>query len=213
ADQDLPPFMWAHAADVSRYPFDPAKAKALFEEAGWTRGADGFLHKGSQRFDLVLVSNNTNSTRRLAVVQVQNMLRQAGVDAEIKFYLGTLLFATMAEGGILQNGKFDLAWTGWVSGIDPDNSQVVMCKFQPPHGSNETRYCNSQVDAAEDDALTHFEIPVRKTAYARIEALLTHDVPFIATWWPRQIQPINPDFKGFRPNPVTASWNAYQWEI
>jgi hypothetical protein len=32
-------------------------------------------------------------------------------------------------------------------------------------------------------------------------------------WVPRQIQPINPAFKGFAPNPVNEAWNAYEWEI
>jgi peptide/nickel transport system substrate-binding protein len=141
------------------------------------------------------------------------MLRQAGIDVEIKFYLGSLLFATMAEGGILQNGKYDLSWNGWVAGIDPDQSALFMCKFQPPNGNNETHYCNPVLDAAEEKALTNFDIPTRKAAYAEIEAILTRDVPSLAIWWPRQVQPINSDFKGFRPNPVTASWNAYQWDI
>ncbi len=213
ADQDLPPFMWAHSKDITRYPFSVAKAKALLAEAGWTPGPDGIFQKDGQRLSLVLVSNSTNATRRLAVVQVQNMLHSAGIDSEIKFYLGTLLFATMAEGGILQNGKYDLSWNGWVAGIDPDQSQLFMCKAIPPHGSNETRYCNPELDAAEEKALTNFDIPTRKAAYDTIEALLTRDVPSLAVWWPRQVQPINPDFKGFRPNPVTSSWNAQEWAI
>ncbi len=213
ADQDLPPFMWAHAQNITRYPFDPAKSKALLAQAGWTPGPDGFLQKNGQRLSLVLVTNNSNATRRLAVVQVQNMLRAVGIDVEIKFYLGALLFATMAEGGILQNGHYDLSWNGWVAGIDPDQSTLYMCKAQPPNGNNTSHYCNAELDAAEEKALTNFDIPTRKTAYGVIEALLTRDMPVDAIWWPRQIQPINPDFKGFRPNPVTASWNSYQWEI
>ena len=141
------------------------------------------------------------------------MLRALGIELEPKFYLGSLLFATMGQGGILQNGKFDLAWTGWVAGIDPDQSSLFVCSAQPPNGNNESHYCSSGLDEAEHSALTNFEVPVRKAAYARIEAILTRDVPVLPVWWPRQIQPINPDFTGFRPNPVTASWNAYQWEI
>ena len=213
ADQDLPPFMWAHSKNVTRYPLDLAKSKALLAQAGWTPGSDGIMQKNGQRLSLVLITNNTNATRRLAVVQVQNMLRSAGIDAEIKFYLGTLLFATMAEGGILQNGKYDLSWNGWVAGIDPDQSALFMCDAQPPHGNNETRYCNPELDAAEEKALTNFDIPTRKAAYDTIEALLTRDVPSLPIWWPRQIQPVNPDFKGFRPNPVTSSWNAQEWAI
>ena len=213
ADQDLPPFMWAHSATVTRYPFDLAKAKALMREAGWTPGADGILQKDGKRLSLEMVTNNSNTTRRAGVVQMQAMLKALGVDLEIKLYTGALLFNTMQFGGILQNGKYDLAWTGWVAGIDPDQSSIYLCSAQPPHGNNDTRYCNPEMDEAQKAALTNFDIPTRKAAYTKIEALISRDLPLLSIWWPRQIQPINPDFKGFAPNPVTETWNAYQWDI
>ncbi len=214
ADQDLPPFMWAHAANVPQYPFDLAKAQALVKAAGWSLGSDGYLHKnGGPRLSLVMATNSTNVTRRSGVVQVQAMLRRLGIFVEPKLYLPSQLFAQMQMNGILQTGKFDIAWTGWVAGIDPDQSSIFLSTAQPPNGNNESHYVNPQADAAEEAALQNFDIPTRKAAYARLEAMLERDLPQIPLWWPRQIQPINPDFKGFAPNPVTESWNAYQWEI
>ena len=213
ADQDLPPFMWAHSTTVSRYPYDLEKAKSLMREAGWTPGPDGVLQKNGKRLSLELVTNSTNVTRRAGMVQTQAMLRRLGIEAQIKLYLGSLLFDTMPNGGILQSGKFDLAWAGWVAGIDPDQSSVFLCSAQPPNGNNTARYCNQQQDEAQGVALRNFAIPVRKAAYTQIEALLSRDLPEISIWWPRQIQPVSPDFKGFTPNPVTETWNAYQWDI
>jgi peptide/nickel transport system substrate-binding protein len=213
ADQDLPPFMWAHAGDITRYPYDLGKAKRLMAQAGWAPGPDGILRKNGRRLSLTIATNVSNATRRLAVVQVQAMLRGLGIDLQPKFYLGSMLFATMGQGGILQNGKFDLAWTGWVSGIDPDQSSLFLCSAQPPNGNNDDLYCNPELDLAEHIALTHFDVATRKAAYAQIEAILTRDLPDLPIWWPRQIQPVNPDFTHFTPNPVTGSWNAYQWEI
>jgi len=213
ADQDLPPFMWAHASDVTRYPHDIAKAKALLAAAGYAPGPGGVLVRNGQKLVLQVATNASNATRRAAVVEVQAMLRDVGIEVEVKTYLGSLLYATMGQGGILQNGKFDLAFTGWVAGIDPDQSSIFFCRSQPPHGNNETHYCNARMDAAENAALTHFDRPSRTRAYAEIETLLARDVPEIPLWWPRMIEPINPDFKHFAPNPVTESWNAYTWDI
>ncbi len=213
ADQDLPPFMWAHAKGVMRYPFDLAKARALLHDAGWTPGPDGVMEKNGKRLTLQITYNGSNATRRRAVVSVQSMLRALGVAAEVKPYIASLLFAPYGMGGILQTGRYDLAWDGWVSGIDPDNSSMFLCSARPPNGNNTSFYCKAEMDAAQAVALTHFAIPVRTAAYANIEALLARDQPVIPVWWPRQIQPINPDFAHFTPNPVTESWNAYQWEI
>jgi peptide/nickel transport system substrate-binding protein len=214
ADQDLPPFMWAHAKNVTVYPHAPARAKALLARAGWKPGPDGILRNAAGRkLGLTLVTNVSNATRRLGVVQVQSMLEALGIEVEVKTYQGALLFATMGQGGILQNGKYDLSWTGWVAGIDPDQSSLFTCGARPPNGNNTTFYCEPAMDAAQERALTNYDIPTRKAAYATIETLLTRDVPQVPIWWPRQIQPVNPDFKNFTPNPVTTSWNAYQWEI
>ena len=213
ADQDLPPFIWAHAKDVTRYPFDPAKASTLLDAAGWTRGPGGVRMKNGQPLALDLAYNVSNTTRRAGVVQIQSMLAAVGIRVEIKSYDQSLLFATYGQGGILQTGKFDMSWTGWYSGIDPDNSSVVTCAAIPPQGNNTTFYCNPQLDAAESAALDTFDIAARKRAYAKIEAILTREEPQIPLWWPRQLQPINPDFKNFSPNPVTETWNAYTWDI
>ena len=213
ADQDLPPFMWAHQSDVTKYPFDLERSRALLRAAGWVPGADGDVTKGGQKLVLTIATNVSNATRRKGLVQVQSMLHAVGIVVEEKTYQGALLFATMGQGGVLQTGHFDLAWTGWVAGFDPDNNTLFTCGARPPNGNNETRYCNPELDAAENEALTNFDIPTRKKAYAKIESLLTRDVPQLSVWWPRQIQPVNPDFRNFTPNPVTETWNAYTWDI
>jgi len=213
ADQDHPAFMWAYASGVKHYSHDIAKAKALLAAAGYKPGADGDLAKDGRKLTLQMVTNSTDATRRAAVVQVQAMLKAIGINLEVKTYLGSMLFATMGQNGILQNGKFDLSWTAWVAGIDPDQSSIFTCSAQPPNGNNETHYCNAQVDAAENDALTEYDRAARTAAYVKIETLLARDLPEIPIWWPRQIQAINPDFKHFTPNPVTESWNAYTWDI
>ena len=91
----------------------------------------------------------------------------------------------------------------------------ITCSARPP---KRQRYVVllQPADGRRDASLSplkNFDRPTRKKAYDSIEALLTREVPTIPIWWPRQIQPVNPDLKNFTPNPVTADWNAYQWDI
>lgn len=212
ATEDLPDWMWAYNKDVTVYDFNPDKAKQMLAADGYAPGANGILAKNGSPLSLQLVTNNSNVTRKKISVLVQSMLRQVGIDVQVKYYDGATLFAP-APLGILQSGKFDLGLAGWFAGVDPDDSSNFMSKNVPPGGYNYTRYQSPQMDAAQKLALENYDRPTRTKAYATIEKLLSDDVPEIFFWWDRQAQAINPDFKGLDPNPTTESWNAYQWSI
>jgi peptide/nickel transport system substrate-binding protein len=212
ADDEHPPFMWAYVGGKT-YPYDPAKAKALLAADGWTPGPGGILRKDGKRLSLVLSTNTSNVTRRTAVVQIQSYLKAIGIDASVKSYLGVQMFAPLGLGGILASGKFDLNVSGWIAGLDPDDSVLYMCRSFPPNGNNYSHICSQQLDAAENVALTHYDIPTRKKAYAAVQQILFEQMPDDYLWWPRQLQPISVDFKGFDPNPVNEAWNCWEWSI
>jgi ABC-type transport system substrate-binding protein len=69
------------------------------------------------------------------------------------------------------------------------------------------------MDAAQSVALTTYDQAGRKAAYAKTQALLARDVPEVFINYLRQLHPVNVDFKGLAPNPVTENWNAWQWSI
>jgi peptide/nickel transport system substrate-binding protein len=213
AIEDQPHFMWAFNPNIKDYAHDPQGAKQLLAQAGWTPGPNGIASKGDDPLTLVLVSNGSNVTRRKEAVEVQEMLRNVGIDLQIKNYQADVLFAPAGEGGILQNGKFDLSLAGWYAGVDPDDSSQYTCANLAPNGYNYSRYCNPDMEAAQKTALENYDQPTRKKAYFRIQEILHRDVPEIFTYYQRQLQPINENFKGFAPNPVTEVWNAWQWSI
>lgn len=213
ATEDIPDWLWAFNPTVKSYPHDPATARQLLREQGWRLGSDGIMHRNGVPLSLVLVTNNSNATRRQAALEVQAMLREAGIDVEIKSFPGAMLFAPAGMGGILQLGKFDLSLNGWYAGIDPDDSAQYMCQNVPPGGYNYSRFCNADMQAAETAALTHYTRADRTAAYFQTQRILARDNPEIFLWWRRQMEPINVDFHGFDPNPVVESWNAWQWSI
>lgn len=213
ASEDIPNWMWAFNSHIDPYPHDPAMARRLLQQAGWQPGPDGIMRKAGQRLELLMVTNNSNATRRRETLEMQEMLRAVGIDMSIKYYTGEELFAPAGMGGILQLGRYDLSDAGWYAGIDPDDSSQLMCQNFPPGGYNYARYCNPEMEAAQRIALTHYDLPTRKAAYDRIQALLARDNPMFFTYWLKQMEPISVDFKGFNPNPVVESWNAWQWTI
>jgi len=213
ATEDLPDWMWAFDPKVRSYPYNVEKARGLLTQAGYTAGSGGTLQKNGEPLSVLLVTENSNTTYKQLAIQTQAQLHRIGIQAQIKLFPGAQLYAPAGEGGVLQNGHFDLVVDGWYSGIDPDDSAQFMCGNVPPGGYNYTRYCSPEMDAAETMALTHYDQATRKLAYAKTQALLARDVPEIFINWLRQMHPINVDFKGLDPSPVIENWNAWQWSI
>ena len=214
ATEDLPSFMWAFNPKAGTRKFDLPKARTLLDAAVWRAGADGIRRRNGERLTLGLAFATDSATDRLVGPAIVAMLKDAGIDVELKGYNTSLLYAPQAEGGPLASGRYDLALQPWYSGIDPDDSSQMMCDQFPPAGWNWSRYCNAaEMDEAQRLALDHYDIPTRKRAYASVEGLLARDAPFVYIWWPRQIEAVNSDLKNFRPNGIMEDWNAYEWSI
>jgi len=213
ATEDLPKWMWAYAPNVKRYSYDPKKANALLDAAGWHPGPDGYRYKNGSRLALTITYQSSSSQGKTAGVLLQAWLKQIGIAGQVKVYPGDVYFAPYGMGGILGRGKFDLSLSGWVAGIDPDNSSQFLCSTIPPAGYNYTRFCDPAMDAAQRQALTNYDIATRKRAYAKIEQILADEMPQDFYDWRNQVQGFNPDFKNLKPNPVNEAWNAWQWQI
>ena len=119
-----------------------------------------------------------------------------------------------SAGGILQAGKFDVEFSSWVNGIDPDDSTVVTCDAFPPHGQNLFRFCNRELDAQERIALTYYDPVTRKRAYDRVQEILVDRLPWLTLWFQRRFDVASDDLRGYKPaHAVTTFWNTWEYSI
>ena len=213
ATEDIPDWMWAFDPNVKSYPYDLSVARRLLRQAGYEFGADGLARKNGQPVQLLLATDSATATHRQESLILQAALRQIGIAVEVKYYPIDLLYATASLGGIMQTGRFDMLIMPWYGGIDPDDSSQFTCANIPPGGYNASHYCDPEMEAAQSAALNSYDQAMRAVAYGRIQRLLARDNPIIFFWWNRQQEGISVDFKGFDPNPVTESWNAWKWRI
>jgi peptide/nickel transport system substrate-binding protein len=113
--------------------FDPAKAKALLDSAGWKPGGDGIRQRGGARLSLSLVWFANAATNQPALELVQQQLKAVGVDVVLK----QLPIAQLAQ--TQTSGDFDLLW-GNLTRADPDilrsqySTQLANVYRIPPTG-------------------------------------------------------------------------------
>src|SRR5262245_1210981 len=94
--------------------FDPEKAKALLDEAGWkdTNG-DGVRDKDGKELKLRLF-DRPGKTSQQATPFIKGWLKDVGIDTEVKSYDDTQLTP------IIGKGEYDLFIWGWTPFVDPD---------------------------------------------------------------------------------------------
>ncbi len=213
ATVNQPPLEWAYDPSAGTDRRDLAKANALLDAAGFRRGPNGIRERKGVRLAPVLAYRSDSLTDRQRSVIIAAMLHDAGFDVTLKGYTTALLYGPIAEHGVLSSGNYDLGLETWYAGIDPDDSSQLLCSEVAPKGYNWTRFCDPTLDAAEHVALSHYDRPTRKRAYSTVQHILADQVPFVFLWWPRQIEAVNDDLHGFRPNGIVDTWNAYEWSI
>lgn len=210
AASDIPPFSWA-ANDLHPISYDPDAARRLLDASGWKPGADGIRVKDGQRLELSISSATDNRPNADAETLIAQELRSAGIDLSVKNYAGTVLFA---ENGPLYGGKYDMSWSLWFEGVDPDDLALWGCDWFPPQGSNTTFYCNPKVDAYLRDAQVSYDVARRRHDYRAAWGIMLGDVPALIVYWDKNVVAANRDLRNFKPSPfITDYWNAWEWEI
>jgi peptide/nickel transport system substrate-binding protein len=202
------------SAHIPLAAYDPARARRLLDAAGWHVGSDGIRRKGGQRLSLTMAYETGNVAAATSVLEAQRWWYQIGVDLTVKDYLAPVFGGSYAEGGILLTGKWDVAFSRWYNGVDPDDSILYRCDQFPPAGWNVSRYCNPRVQAAENAAIASNNRVTRLHAYDQVSALLVEDRPFETLWFVRNVNVFNSDLKNFRPaHAVTEIWNPWELDI
>jgi peptide/nickel transport system substrate-binding protein len=73
-----------YTPDVPTYPYDPARARALLDGAGWTPGPDGIRRNAKgERLSLEFVTTAGNRVRELTQQVMQSQWRAVGIDVTI----------------------------------------------------------------------------------------------------------------------------------
>ena len=196
-------------ADVGVENYDPAKAKALLAEAGWTSGADGKLQKNGQP----LVVNfwgytGRDPSARLIAEVVQSDLQKIGATVNLRIWdyaqLSTALWQQFPSTGAATT-EYDMYMLGWgtITG-DADFTLYgnVSDISEPPHGLNATFWSPKPYMELLDKGRFSTDPQVRQAAYRSAQQML-HDA---AIWDPlvvlNQIVVLRKDVHGYEPHPI-----------
>jgi len=188
----LSPTNWAYDDTVRHWPYDPAQAKKLLDEAGYPDpDGDGPL----PRFRLSFKTTNIDLRRRIAEA-LKEQLQKVGIELEIRSYEWGTFFSDVKK------GNFHLYSLAWVGVMDPDiEYQIFHSASVPPNGDNRGRYSNPAVDRLLEQGRTTADEPERKRIYGQVQKILADDLPYVPLWWWKNVVVKKPSIQGFVPYP------------
>jgi peptide/nickel transport system substrate-binding protein len=196
----VPPQAWAYEPNVRTFPYDPGRAKALLDEAGY-RDPDGDGPQPRLRLSLKI---STNEEARLQSTVIQQDLRRVGIDLDLRSYEFATFYADVLK------GDFQIFSLQWVGGAlaDPDILRRVFHSTQvPPAGFNRGYYSNPAVDRLIDEASAALSEDTRRDKYSRAQQLIAEDAPYIPIWNRVNAIVAQPGFSGLH-LPLTGDFQS-----
>jgi peptide/nickel transport system substrate-binding protein len=198
---------------LSYYPYDPKKAGALLDAAGWKLSADGLRRKNGQSLAFAISTVAGVKLREELEVLFQRSWKAIGADVTVKNYPAALFFEPLAEGGPLYTGRTDVAiYTSSHPWPDPDDENTIAPDHLPPEGQNTSRFNNAELGRLISAGLASYDPAVRAPIYRRVARIMLDNVPEYTLSWEPQITAVNSDLHGVQPNPVGSDlWNIAAW--
>ncbi|HEU5189279.1 MAG TPA: ABC transporter substrate-binding protein [Methylomirabilota bacterium] len=162
---------WAYNANVPKYPFDVAKAGALFDEAGYPKNAQG------ERMALRLVYDPANSAANRASEVVAQQLKGVGLNVKLVPLERSLMLEK-----VFKQYDFDLYIHNYTSYGDPalGIGRIYTCdNIRPAPFVNVERYCNPKVDELFAKGGAVASQAERAKPYREVQEILMKDLPTI----------------------------------
>ena len=209
----LPPNHWAYNKALVDPGYDPQKAAALLDEAGWKVAADGVRAKDGVRLAFSMSTTAGNKSREQAQQLLQQNFKKINVEMTIKN-----MPASVVWGDYTVQSQFDTLMVGWDALLypDPDYGDRIRSTAIPAKGgsgSNYVQYQNPEIDELCNKGVTTTNLEERKAIYDKIQAILLDDLPFAPIFSYQTIVGVKDRMKGYEVNPYLTSnaWNTADW--
>jgi peptide/nickel transport system substrate-binding protein len=202
-DTQLPTVDPTTPKDIPLVAYDPSKANAILDAAGWKLGPDGVRSKNGVRLSLDLASSTGSPDIDTLIELLRAQWAKIGVDLQVQRYTSALLFGPIDQGGILNNGKFDVLLLGDHIPAPFNLDGLYGCDKIPPAGQNFSHYCNPKVDALIAEYDRTYDEEDRAKLISRVVHIVNDDLPVIVYIGREELFGLNDAIENFNPNAAT----------
>ncbi|WP_107838798.1 ABC transporter substrate-binding protein [Metasolibacillus meyeri] len=191
ANVPVSPTSWAYTADVGSTAYDPEKAKALLEEAGWTLGTGDIREKDGKKLTVYYFTTAGGLGDTLIPIAKENY-KEIGIDLQVEQMDFNALLARVDK------GDHDLA--SFSTTMLPDPYNGVEGFHTKSTNSTFKGYGTEEIDQLIDATIATNDIEGRKAAFHELYKALEENPPVIYMAYTKVLSGANARIEGFEPN-------------
>ena len=212
--------------NVTKYSYNPEKAKQLLAAVGWKPGPDGVLVRNGKRFEFELVTTAGNSVRERSQQLFIDQWKQVGVSVKTNNAPSAVVFADdfiqrASEGKWM---TFMFAWTSSLAEAGQlfQNKNLNSGETSVPEkannyaGQNVGGWKNDEFDKLTSQGAVEFDEAKRKALFAQAQQLWAEEVPALPLRFRSNYYVTKKDLVNYTASAYSGvngypGWNA--WEI
>jgi len=157
---------------IKPYPYDPAAARKLLDEAGWTDSdGDGIRDRDGVPFKFTLLWPSGSQTWRSTGIFLKEELRKVGIELS----LSEMEWAAMLRE--IRDRSFDAVFLAWSMAVEPDPYQLWHSS-QAGEGSNLVGFKNARADEIIEEARREFDVNRRIEMYYEFQRIVHEEQPY-----------------------------------
>lgn len=208
----FPPTSWAYNLDVAPVSHDVARARQMFEAAGFVdRNKDGVLEDASGnplKLSMVVPVSGEGETLKKIVLGLQSYFTKAGVRIDLQF-----LDWVAWKKKVLLDHDYDLTLASWSFDDASNITSLFHSSSAGPWGNNFVQLKDKSIDAllTEADATNDFE--KRRAIYNKLHAMIADETPYIFLWTLTHHAAFQENLSGVRIEPYSFFKYVTGWSL
>ena len=217
AEGDISPLDPMYNKAARQYGYDPAMAKKLLDEAGFSKMQGGFrTSEAGERFSIEITTTAGNRVREQVAQVIQSQLRQVGVELRIKAEPPRIFSEALNRRAF--SGLAMYAWVQRPQGVPRTtlHSDEIPSAKNGWSGQNYPGYVNPEMDKALDAAERELDEARRRGFFAEIQKLYADDLPALPMYFRVDPFVLPKPLKGVVPtghlNSTTLWVEQWKWE-
>jgi peptide/nickel transport system substrate-binding protein len=203
--------------NLTPWPYDPARANQLLDEAGWV-DSNGNGIRDLSGYELILTHGTTTRQVRLdSQARFIEQLAQVGIQVEPHDYVLETLLSGYNQGGPAVTGQLDIwQYASVTSFPDPDTPEWLCSQipaFGNPDGENWTRVCNEELDRLFQEQIALVDTAQRQAHFHQISRIIYDNVYMLGIWQDPDLWAVGSRLQNVRLSGATPFFNIHEWDI